>query len=280
MPHSLVLNIHPQSPIPPQYLTGRHLHALFLTLVSAADRELGDYLHQQSNDKAFTLSPLQVSGKNKIYPRMSSLRWQYKKPIPPGSSCWWRISLLDDTLFGRLTKLWLNLNPDRPWHLGPADLHITSILGTPDKNQPWANFCPYSTLYEKASEAHRKIALNICTPVTFREGKFDTALPNPKKVFQSLINRWNKYSGLEMAESLHSLIFPSFFKIETKVVQDDRSKFIGCIGEISYQILPEVEPEQIKQINALADFALYAGVGRKTTMGMGMVRRVNPNQNL
>ncbi|HAT15119.1 MAG TPA: CRISPR-associated endoribonuclease Cas6, partial [Microcoleaceae bacterium UBA11344] len=34
MPHSLVLNLLPQAPIPPGYLTGRHLHALFLTLVS------------------------------------------------------------------------------------------------------------------------------------------------------------------------------------------------------------------------------------------------------
>lgn len=37
MPHSLVLNLLPQSPISPQFLTGRHLHALFLTLVSSVD---------------------------------------------------------------------------------------------------------------------------------------------------------------------------------------------------------------------------------------------------
>ncbi|HAJ62041.1 MAG TPA: CRISPR-associated endoribonuclease Cas6, partial [Cyanobacteria bacterium UBA8543] len=60
MPHSLVLNLLPQSPIPPQFLTGRHLHALFLTLVSSVDTQLGDYLHESKADKAFTLSPLQV----------------------------------------------------------------------------------------------------------------------------------------------------------------------------------------------------------------------------
>lgn len=61
MPHSLVLNLLPQSPIPPQYLTGRHLHALFLTLVSSVDKELGDLLHDSTADKAFTLSPLQIN---------------------------------------------------------------------------------------------------------------------------------------------------------------------------------------------------------------------------
>ncbi|MCU0532618.1 MAG: CRISPR system precrRNA processing endoribonuclease RAMP protein Cas6 [Hydrococcus sp. Prado102] len=34
-----------------------------------------------------------------------------------------------------------------------------------------------------------------------------------------------------------------------------------------------IDPIQIQQLNALADFALYCGIGRKTTMGMGMVRR-------
>lgn len=61
MPHSLVLNLLPQSPIPPQYLTGRHLHALFLTLVSSVDSVLGDRLHDSTADKAFTLSPLQIN---------------------------------------------------------------------------------------------------------------------------------------------------------------------------------------------------------------------------
>jgi len=36
----------------------------------------------------------------------------------------------------------------------------------------------------------------------------------------------------------------------------------------------DVKPIDLKQINALADFALYSGVGRKTPMGMGMTRRL------
>lgn len=60
MPHSLVLNLLPQSPSP-QFLTGRHLHALFLTLVSSVDTTLSDRLHDSTADKAFTLSPLQIN---------------------------------------------------------------------------------------------------------------------------------------------------------------------------------------------------------------------------
>jgi CRISPR-associated endoribonuclease Cas6 len=295
MPYSLVLNLLPESPIPPQFLTGRHLHALFLTLVSSVDTQLGDYLHESKADKAFTLSPLQVVSRQKsgVRSQNPTLQWEHTKPIPSGTPCWWRISLLDDTLFGKLTQLWLNLNPNHPWHLGPADLHITSILGTPQSTQPWANAISYAQLYEEASECvsvtrsdsevqasasrkgYRQIDLSFCTPTAFRQSNYDCALPTRELVFNSLIKRWNQYSGIELSKTLVEHIFPSFFDIRTEIVADSRSKFIGCVGAMNFRILGDVEPLVIKQINALADFAIYSGVGRKTTMGMGMLRRLH-----
>lgn len=309
MPHSLVLNLLPSSSIPPQFLTGRHIHALFLKLVSAVDGQLSAYLHDQANEKAFTLSPLQVCpkeeerdyrnknsmgiGSNKrqltaIYPPLKTdkdvkknqhqapqmLQWEHKQMIAAETPIWWRISLLDDSLFARLTQLWLHLNFDCPWHLGPANLHITNILTTPHSAQPWANFCTYAELYEQASEQERQIAFTLCTPTNFRQGQYDTAMPTRESIFSSLLNRWNKYSGIPLDGAAMDAIFPSFFDIRTEMLADSRSKFIGCVGEVSYRILGDVPPIAIKQINTLADFALYSGVGRKTPMGMGMVRRV------
>ncbi len=275
MPYSLVLNLIPNSPIYPQYLTGRHFHALFLTLVSAVDRELGDLLHESNSDKAFTLSPLQVTHVPKPENYIHCLQWQHSQPISPGTPCWWRISLLDDRLFQRLTQLWLSLDLENSWHLGSAVLKITSILTNPNPNQPWAKAMSYQQIYQEASESDRKFSLIFCTPTSFRQGKYDSALPNREAVFQSLINRWNKYSLMPFNSELFLDIFPSFFDIKTEVAQDNRSKFIGCVGKVGYQIMGNPDPLIVKQINALADFALYAGVGRKTTMGMGMVRRLN-----
>ena len=95
----------------------------------------------------------------------------------------------------------------------------------------------------------------------------------PDFVFQSLLKRWNQYSNIPFPESIIQPIYPSFFDIRTEIVMDSRSKFIGCVGAVTFQILGEVDPLTIKQINTLANFALYAGVGRKTPMGMGMIRR-------
>ncbi|WP_240039183.1 MULTISPECIES: hypothetical protein [Okeania] len=130
MPYSLVLNLTPKSPIPTKYLTGRHLHALFLTLVSSVDRNLGDRLHESTGNKPFTVSHLQTQ-KRSSKSRDHTLQWQHKKFIPPGTNCWWRVSLLDDNLFSELTQLWLNINPEKPWHLGLANLNIINILSTP-----------------------------------------------------------------------------------------------------------------------------------------------------
>jgi len=224
MPHSLVLNLVPTSPIPTGYLTGKHLHALFLTLVSSVDQALGDRLHEQKADKAFTLSPLQIA---KQAGRDHVLQWGHSRPIPAGTPCWWRISLLDDALFSHLTKLWLNLNPQHPWHLGPADLQITSVLGTPQSTQPWASFSTYAQLYEQASDQECQIELIFCTPTAFRQSQYDCALPTREHVFNSLRRRWNQYSGIEFPETLLEPIFPSFFDIRTELVADSRSKFIG-----------------------------------------------------
>jgi CRISPR-associated endoribonuclease Cas6 len=297
MPHSLVLNLLPVAPIPSQFLTGRHLHALFLNLVSAVDRDLSAYLHDQCNEKAFTLSPFQVSRKEayknstqiqkKVLPPASrtisqALQWEQKQAIHENTPIWWRISLLDDSLFDRLTQLWQQLNfvsgtleEDRPWHLGPTDLYVTNIVSEPQSNQPWVNFCSYAELFDLASETERQIAFTFCTPTNFRQGIYDSAMPTRESVFGSLANRWNKYSNRAIESTFTEVVFPSFFDIRTEVSTDSRSKFIGCVGEVSYRIMGDVNPVVIKQINALADFALYSGVGRKTPMGMGMTRRLN-----
>lgn len=271
MPHSLILNLQPRSLIPPGYLTGKHLHALFLTLVSSVDRSLGDHLHEQKTEKAFTLSPLQIANRSS---RGHLLQWEYHRSVSASQPCWWRISLLNDDLFRYLTPLWLNLNPTDSWHLGPADLVITSVLGTPQSTQPWANFSSYAQLYEQASNETRQITFALSTPTTFRQGKYDSALPTRECIFNSLLNRWNRYSGIPFPETLIECLFPSFFDIQTELVNHPDGKWAGCVGTISYRILGDVGLETIQQINTLADFALYCGVGRKTPMGMGMVRRV------
>ncbi|CAN1211667.1 CRISPR-associated protein Cas6 C-terminal domain-containing protein [Tumidithrix helvetica PCC 7403] len=281
MPYSLVLNLLPRSPIPTSNLSGHHLHALFLELVRSVDPELSIYLHQQTAEKAFTLSPLQVDRDRKPENK-ALLQWEYERAIATGTPCWWRISLLDEALFGKLAYLWLDLNSNQHWQLGSTKLDVTSILCNPQPDQPWANYVTYAQIYEQARDGSsesqpndsRKLHFQFYTPTTFRQSKYDCALPTRDSVFKSLLKRWNHYSHIPFPETILESIYPSFFDIRTEMVSDRRSKFIGCVGSLTFQILGEVDPLTIKQINTLADFAFYAGVGRKTPMGMGMIKRL------
>jgi CRISPR-associated endoribonuclease Cas6 len=276
MPHSLVLNLIPQGNIPTKFLTGRHHHALFLDLVKSIDPELASLLHGQSSDKAFTLSVFQTPHR-----QTNLLQWQHERAILTGTPCWWRISLLDDSLFSKLTYLWLSLDPHQPWHIGQVGLQMVSVISTPqfvDEASPWekrdwASFSTYQQLYTQASSTQRQIHFSFYTPTTFRASKYDCALPTQATVFNSLLKRWNLYSDIPFPKEIIEHIYPSFFNIRTEIAIDSRSKLIGCVGDITFQILGDVAPETIQQINTLADFAIYAGVGRKTPMGMGMVRR-------
>ncbi|MFO8040728.1 MAG: CRISPR-associated endoribonuclease Cas6 [Sodalinema sp.] len=287
MPYSLVFNFVPETLIPPDYATGRHLNALFITAVNAVDPELATHLHEQKTTKAFTSSPLQKlpPSRRDVPPQIPDiLKAQYQRPIPAQTPCWWRVSLLDEQVFGRLSQLWLNLNPRQPWHLGAANLHITSILGTPQSTQPWANACSYQELYETASDSNRRLNFQLATPVAFRQQKYDTALPTPESVFRSLHNSWKRYSGIELPGFATDNIFPCYFDIRTDILDFEfrkkgkSSKFIGAVGRIDFRILGDVEPATIKALNTLSQYALYCGIGRKTTMGMGMALARSPRR--
>lgn len=268
MPYSIVLNLLPTSPIPKTHLSGRHLHALFLDLVRSQAPELATVLHSQTTQKAFTLSPLQTNIAKQQ--NTDTLQWNHSRAVPTNTPCWWRITLLDDTLFTQLAHLWLGLSNQQQWHLGGSPLQIARVIGTRQAEQPWASYLSYEQLYEEASDRTRKLHFRLCSPVTFRISEYDSSLPTRDRVFKSLLKRWNHYSQIPFPESLIEHIYPAAYNIHSDIAIDSRSKLIGCIGDITFQILgKDITPTTIKQINALAQLSLFAGIGRKTSMGMG-----------
>lgn len=271
MPYSLVLNLVPLAPIPKTHLSGRHLHALFLDLIRAYNSELATALHGQTTQKAFTLSPLQTNINTQQSP--GRLQWSYRHAIPAGSLCWWRITLLDDALFSQLAHLWLGLrsqqSKQQQWQLGGSPIEVTRVIGTQQPSQPWASYLSYSQIYEQASDKNRKLPFRLCTPTNFRISNYDSCMPTRDRVFKSLLKRWNHYSDLPFTTDIIDAIYPGEYSLHSEIAIDSRSKFIGSIGNITFNILGDLMPSTIKQINALAAFSLYSGIGRKTPMGMG-----------
>lgn len=282
MPQSLVLNLVPETQIAQKYLNGQALRRLFLSLVSAVDPELGYILQTDSQNRAFTLSPLQhashslassETGRYRLPQLSTELQYQYQTDILPGAPCWWRIAWLDDELFGHLSPLWQETLPQRSWYLGSARLNITSLACNPQQNPDWASRCSYQALYQQASERQREIQLQFLTPASFHQAGYASPMPTRDLLFHCLRRRWNRHSGLAFAPNVVTPIVPTDFQLHTVALQDLKTRMIGCLGRLRFQILGDVDPLTIKRINTLADFTRYCSVGCHTTTGMGLVNR-------
>ena len=285
MPESLVINLVSESTIPFQYLRGHHLHRLFLALVSAVDIELGQSLQTYYKYPAFTLSPLQIASQPQptsarnlkfLLPRqqLETTTFQYANiSVPAGSHCWWRISLLDDTLFDHISPRLERAAARKPWYLGPARLHVTNFL--PASIPEWSSRSSYQTLYEQASETNRHLTFQLVTPAVFRQGDLDSPLPTREAVFHSLRKCWNRYSGLVFAPDTITAITAKTFNLRTVALPlGNNETIVGCLGDLTFQISDAADPLIIKRINALTNFSRYCGIGQKTFLGLGMVRTI------
>lgn len=290
MPQSLVLNLETQSLVPQQHLQGYSLQQLFFHLVDIVDPELGHVLRRDKQNRSYSLSAVQLgqpSGgvtkrtDDKIHVLASkmparNLQYTHNASIAPKTSCWWRISFLDDGLFDHLIFLWNQLQ-DEVFQLGAGSVKIIHIAADAP-GLSWASSRSYSDIYEQASAYERDIHFQFVTPTAFEIYGQKTALPTVEAVFQPLRKSWNRYGGLAFAPSLVGPIIPTNFNIQTQAVQSFRRRsletLVGCVGQISFRILGDSDPLTVKRINTLADFTHYCPIGCNTQLGMGVVRRV------
>lgn len=310
MPQSLVLNLVTQSAIPCQHLQGYSLQQLFFDLVEVVDPELGHILRRDRQNRAYSLSALQLerpteplsghlpghlpepAGKTSACSSLSAqnirllpkakayacqLQYTHSESIASQTSCWWRISFLDDALFDHLIFLWNQLQGE-VFQLGAGSITIVHIAADLPKFD-WASSCSYRDIYEQASAQERDIHLEFVTPTAFECEGHLTPLPSAEAVFQPLRRRWNRYGGLAFAPSLVVPIVPLHFDIQTETVQSSLRNsvrsIVGCTGQISFRIGGNGDPLTIKRINTLADFTRYCSIGCNTLLGMGVVRRLS-----
>lgn len=265
---SLVLELEPRDKLQNPTSLGRASHAGFLGFISRIDPSQGKRLHS-AEVKPFTLAIL---------------------PAPhPGKKG--RNRLCQGTIHLRLTSLERDLSTFL-WSLEPADIGTIRLLSTECEviqvvkcsNDPWAGQSSFAELHNnglvKARESVNLIGLDFLSPVAFRmaESRLSMPLPWPRLVFQSLAARWNAFSPIPL-----EIDWPAFdrqisvarHRLETRMLDFGRYRQVGFVGECWYLIDRKAGFRLLQALHTLADFAFYAGVGAKTTMGMGLVRRID-----
>ncbi len=248
-PYAVVLEFRLPGDVPRP--SPERLHAAFLGLIGRGDRTLATLLHSPKlGRRPFSLCLIgnpKVTGKLRL-----------------------RLSVLAPELFQRFWERW-ERRGGIPLRLSRHTLEPLGLVG----DGPWAGITEWNAFLE--GPHHREVVLHFATPTAFRAGDLDLPLPVPRLVFGGLLAKWNAFSPLTLEvspEEIARRIALSGHRIRSRAVFDGRAHIVGFVGRARFRALRGSSPELVKAMNALARFAFFAGVGRKTTHGMGLVRVV------
>jgi CRISPR-associated endoribonuclease Cas6 len=270
---SLVCHVRPERPatLPPHL--GRAAHAALLRILHEADPALAAHLHDEDGPKPFTCTSL-------IGPRGRA------GEVEPRERYWLRFTALNDAVAHALSA----------WTRSPAPrLELDGILfaveeiATAPSQHPWAAESTYEEVGKRwliprpagdGTEAALpwRIGLQFTTPTAFRSGGKQIPVPLPDLVFGSLVERWNAYAPITLAEEARrygaECVAISRYALRSRAVGYKESAVkVGATGECWYSALNR-DRYWLAVLNLLADFAFWSGVGTQTAIGMGQVRRV------
>jgi CRISPR-associated endoribonuclease Cas6 len=274
--HSLVVTLTPTREASVRASMGRQVHAAFLKTVRESDESLAEVLHAPGMPiRPFTVSMLQGT------PRARDGRLH----LSPDETYWLRFTTLYEPIFERFMTRFLDGGGRPTVRLGRAVLLIKEIVATPE-GHGWAGYESWGRLVQEAEPDH-EIVLEFSSPTAFGFGQKDwgkkvMVLPLPETVFGSLARSWNalapgpfRVNRKRLREYLDEhVVIKRIDDLHTQMLRFRRSYQVGFVGQITYGLMADDETIRC-QLNALADLAFYAGVGMKTTMGMGQCRRVS-----
>lgn len=264
---SFIVYLTPQNPSPLGDTLGRSLHGLLLRLISQTNPQLANDLHSDSSSKPFTVSTLQGRFE----------REQGRTIAVPGGTYRVRYSVLNENVFNALSRVLIDTLTVRDIvAIDGNPFEVSNIAIAPDSSAGWANISSYEEIAAKAGR-ERRISLQFKSPTTFRTGDQNLVFPLPPSVFGSYARKWQTFSAVPLPAGLDAFIQRSVaaerYQLETAIVSYGRHQFNGFVGQCQFRVLQD-SPEHVRALNALADFALFAGTGQKTTQGMGQTRRI------
>lgn len=241
----------------PQYTTA--LHGWFLERVRQHDPELSRVLHDEQDEKAFTLSPLDGP--------IESAGGQIQ--LHAGETYTWTLTLFSRPVV-EWAREWLQKSPTTI-DLRHANLTVrASFFSLPPTT--------YANLWQPADD--HSIALTFLSPTSFRRKGYHFPLPLPVNVFQSYLRRWNAFSGQSLdPEPFLAWVDDNVIVVRhqirsSKVSAGKKGSVTGFTGSIEYGLTREAarRPEHVRTLFSLARFAPYSGTGHKTTFGLGQTR--------
>ncbi len=276
MPISTLISLIPETDVTLRPTMGHHAHAAFLAIIRENNPELAEMLHTQSAQKPFTVSPLIAKME-----RRGNLCH-----IRAGTECRLRFTFLDDELFQHFGKAFLTLTMP-PIRLGTAVFQVRQMVSHATEEGSWSKSETYTELIQSA-KTDTQMSFRFYSPTAFRrltprgQKTRNDAYVDIVRCYQSWVNKWNAFAPIKL-DRTEILAFVTEYgqvmsvKTESRKLNFGKHIEVGWIGTCACVFYPEksLDPELLRTVNCLANFACYCGTGYKTTMGMGQTRRVD-----
>ncbi|MDY7041292.1 MAG: CRISPR-associated endoribonuclease Cas6 [Chloroflexota bacterium] len=267
---SWVISLQPAKPVSISPNLGRAAHAWFLERVRQADPPLAEKLHQGHGQRPFTVSNLLGIGR----------RHRGELTLSPETTYALRMTSFSTELSKLLCE---RVIPDLPpvLTLGSVTLAVTGSTTDPAVHDRAGedSFAGLVQRHTLAASIPHRVSLRFASPTLFRSENKNVPLPLPGLVFGGLVDKWNDFAPIglppEVRRFAQECLAISRYRLETLPVsfgdEGQRGAVAGCVGTCSYAIQVR-DKYWMGLIHLLAAFAFYAGVGRRTTMGLGQAR--------
>jgi len=254
---------------------GRAAHALLLRVLREADANLAAALHDEEGPRPFTVSSL--------------LGPMPEGRLAPDGSYTLRLTALCREVAERLLQATQDgpLAAGRTVELDYRPFRVTAATWQ-DGQHRWAGATTYAELaaarLASGPPVPRQIVLQFTSPTTFKSQERHMPIPLPELVFGSLWERWNAFAPIafppEVRRYAAECLAVGRFHLSSRAVpMKEGGMRVGGVGQITYVSL-NYDRYWMSVMHTLAAYALYAGVGAGTTMGLGQCRQVKPEEAL
>ena len=246
---------------------GRFLHAAVFSLISSIDEEAGDYWHNMSGIKPFTVG----------------LDYQQRRHD--------HVIQEEDILFLRINvwhrDLWCilaEISESMRVQIGPLQATIINVhcevpFGLPLREE---NIFDLIQRRLEAKPAY-KIEFEFLTPTLFNGTHGDITFPTAELVFASIVDKWNA-GDIEdtldkpRVKELCERVILSDWSGRTKRVYFGRDRgYTGFVGNFAFN-LSKLSAEENQLITVLALFGQHSGIGRLSSQGLGQVNVLLKNK--
>lgn len=262
---TLTLQTHNSGSLPE--FPGRFLHAAIFSLISFIDEDAGDYWHDMSGIKPFTVGlDYQQRRRNHV--------------VQEGDILFLRINVWHRDLWRILAEISESMRVQiGPLQATIIDVHCEAPFGLPLREGNILDLVQHRLEAKLA----RKIEFEFLMPTLFNGTHGDITFPTAELVFASIVDKWNAGDVEDRLDKprikeLCERIILSDWSGHTKRVYFGRDRgYTGFIGNFTFN-LSKLSAEENQLITVLALFSQHSGIGRLSSQGLGQVNVLLKNK--